>query len=411
MRILFGFLVLSALVLRASAQQISRQEMGVGLQTSSDHPDGVVRDLPNDYGEYLFGSPELRYTLNLNRNLAFEAEGSTSWNGVPSSVREGGHQTLALGGIKAGFRRGRWGFFGTSAAGAVSFSEGEGLFRTNGSIAYSRVTHFALRQGAAIEYSVSPRTVLRVDAAELLDAQFQRLYLRTPFKEVASYAGVPYHLLASFSVEHRFGRLETLDAPEDDRTTHGYSVGGLYEMGVREHLLDYSVRADGGGGAWVGVPIWRFISADAVAFDEPHDDHTAGYQDGGTFFAGFAGPKAGFRQGPFGFYVKTRPGVVRFSRTTTFQGFTENGYYYYQLHPKYDFALDTGLVLEYSPRKPGLRHVVTRFEGGSDFIHYHEVSLALSEQPRKGPAVYQVLPVSPQRQSGLVFLIGVGYTF
>jgi hypothetical protein len=410
MRILFGFLVLSALVLRASAQQISRQELGIGLQASSDLPNGEVPILKNQYGEYLFGSPELRYTFNLNRNLALEAEGSTSWNGVPVNVREGGHQTLGLGGIKAGFRRGRWGFFGTSAVGAASFSRGQGIYQRNGGIDYTRLTHFALRQGAAVEYSVSPRTVLRMDAAELLDAQFRKIFYQSPYLIEESFAGVPYHFLVSFSVEHRFGRLQTLDAPADDRTTHGYSIGGLYEMGVRQHLLQNDVRADGGGGAWVGVPVWRFISADVVAFDEPHDDHTDNLQDGGTYFAGFAGPKAGFRRGPFGFYVKTRPGVVRFSRTNTFQGFTDHGFYL-QDHPKYDFALDTGLVLEYSPAQRGLRHVVTRFEGGSDFIHYHATTVAVSQQQTHSPPVYQVIPVPPQRHSGLVFLIGVGYTF
>jgi hypothetical protein len=410
MRILLGSLMLTLLVLPVSAQQISRQEVGLGLQTSGDHPYGLVPELKGFYGEYLFGSPELRYTLNLNRNLALEAEGSTSWNGVPTSVREGGHQTLALGGIKAGFRRGRWGFFATSAAGAVSFSQAEGLYQPDGSIVYNRLTHFALRQGAAVELSVSQRTFLRFDAAELLDAQFRRIYVRTPSYEATSYSGVPYHLLTSVSVEHRFGALETLDAPADERKTHGYSVGGLYEMGVREHLLENDARADGGGGAWVGVPVWRFVSADVVAFDEPHDDHTDNLQDGGTLFAGFAGPKAGFRKGSFGFYGKARPGLVRFSRTEAAVSVSGRGIFF-QERPKYNFALDTGLVLEYSPAARGFRHVLTRFEGGSDFIHYHETSVATSYQPRRGPPVYEVDPAPPQRKSGLVFLVGVGYTF
>lgn len=401
-------LCLTCLAVPSFAQQITRHEAGVGFAFSTDTPFGGVADYPPQ-GRMSLASPELRYTFNLNRNVAFETELADSYNMETQNVREGGHQLLALGGIKAGIRRGRFGFFGTSAAGVASFSRGAETYPSVTNPAYQRVTHFALQQGAAIEYSATARTLFRLDVAELLDAQFRRDYVRTPSFSVTTFAGVPYHLLASLSVAHRFGGRQQLDAASAERIRHDLSVGGLYVMGIQEHLLENDVRADGGGGAWVGFPLWRFLSADLLAFDQPHQDHTAGAQDGGTTFASFLGPKIGFRKGPIGLYAKARPGIMRFSRTNLSATLTPVSFSSVD-RPKIDFAIDTGLVLDYIPPIRSHRMFV-RFEAGSDYIHYRGASLTDTTVRTNQPPLVGTAYFPPARHSNLLFLTGLGFCF
>ena len=397
---------------RAPAQQITRQELALGYAGVTDTSNGGNSVPAGNKGiRGLLSGPALRYTLNLNRNLALEAIGTGSLDSVPYSDREGGNQILALGGLKAGIRRGRFGFFGTFDLGATSFSHVQELTPL-GLESFDRVTHFTLQQGAALEISLSRRDFLRVDAGELLDTQFQRVFTNTPTFRVASYSGVPYHLQTSLTFAHRFGSMQPL-APEPDRSNaHNLSLGGFLVTGIRQHLLSYDTHADGGGGAWVGIPLWRFLSADLVAYDQPHDDRTAGPQDGGTSFSAFAGPKLGFRKGPLGLFVKARPGLERFSRTNTFQNFYATPYVNTD-HPKIDFALDTGLVLEFSPPARTRRHPFLRFEGGSVYTHYSLADLQYVNQVPHAPILLQTgnAYYPPQRHSSLVFLTGAGFSF
>ena len=399
----------------AGAQQISHQEVTAGEVISTDTPSGGTPSVCSSTRGGLT-APMVRYTFNVNRYFAVESSVANSTDGVVINDHEGGRQLLALGGIKAGLRWHKFGVFGTSAAGVASFShtlQAVGLVPPQ----FGHTTHFALQQGVALEFYPRPRTFVRFDVAELLQAQFQRVYFMTQYIGEESYGVVPYHTAVSLTIGHRFGELKELETPEPSFHKPNYSMGGFFNVEMREHILNWNVRAEGGGGAWVGIPLWRFVSADVIAYDHPHDDHTANVQDGGTTFASFAGPKIGFRLGQFGLYAKARPGIMRFSRTNYFQGQKEDALHHVipviGNRPTIDFALDTGGVFEYTPAARSLRHMVVRFEGGSTYIHYHGADLTV-QNPGVGlqpaPDVTNFY-FAPQRHSSMLFLTGVGFSF
>jgi hypothetical protein len=331
----------------------------------------------------------------------------------PTWLREGGHQLLILGGLKAGVRRRHLGVYGRLDAGAASYTRGDEFLTTPPT--YYRETHFALQPGVAVEGYVSKRTILRFDVDESLNASFRKIYQQTPSFESASPGFVPHHLGLALSVEHRFGAFE--DAPELSPQTEHFSVGAIFPLQIREHLLNQDVRVEGGGGAWIGIPLWRFLSADVVAFDIPHDDHTAGSQDGGTSFSAFAGTKIGFHLGRLGLFVKGRPGIARFSRTE-FDTSQLGDRIYIVDKPQVQFALDTGGVIEYTP----FRHAVLRFEAGDAFIHYHghtvTDSISVGHASTNSPAVNRSPTVvvesvyyPPAHNSSILFLTGLGWSF
>jgi hypothetical protein len=345
--------------------------------------------------------------------VALEASATDSFNMQPTWLREGGHQLLILGGLKAGVRRRHFGVYGRLDAGAASYTRGDELLTAPPT--YYRETHFALQPGVAVEGYVSKRTVLRLDVDESLNASFRKIQLQTPTFEAYSPGFVPHHLGLALSVEHRFGAFK--DAPEMSPKTEQFSVGAMFPLQIREHLLENDVRVEGGGGAWIGTPLWRFLSADVVAFDIPHDDHTAGAQDGGTSFSAFAGPKIGFHLGRLGLFVKGRPGISRFSRTN-FETSLIEGLFDSVNKPQVQFALDTGGVIEYAP----FRHTVLRFEAGDAFIHYHghsvtdtvSVGSALAKLPDaiSGPVVQSESSYyAPAHNSSILFLTGLGWRF
>lgn len=388
-------------------QELSRHEVAVGVSASTDHPNGgtVVASYYTSAG---FISPKVRYTFNLNRSVALESSLQDSFNGIAVNIREGGHQLAVLGGVKAGIRRERFGLFGTSEVGAASFTRGQGTSIMGGPFQWTRETHFALQQGVATELYTSRRTIVRLDFAEFLDTQFQKTYFSSPQLIIQSYGKVRYHAATSVTVAHRFGKLSEMPEPGETKPTTGFSLGALFPMEMREHLLDAEVRAEGGGGAWVGFPIWRWFSGDAIAFDHPHADPDTTEQDGGTAFAAYVGPKVGFHVGRLGLYAKARPGIMRFSRTDVMNTNSANGLQL-ALHPKIDFALDTGLVAEYSPASRVLSHAVLRFEGGSTYIHYHGANL--TEVVIARPVTTNVYYSPPYRASSFLFLAGIGYRF
>ncbi|MGD0446391.1 MAG: hypothetical protein ABSA39_20845 [Edaphobacter sp.] len=408
------FLASSVLFLhpRANAQQITRHEVGLGLYAQSDTP---YAGTSAAYKLYL-GGPLARYTFNLNRSVALEASATDSWNMEPTDAllnRVGGHQLLVLGGLKAGVRRQHFGLYGKLEAGAASYTRGAVAadFNTDLTFQYFRETHFALQPGVAIEWYVSKRNILRLDIDESLNASFKKILFQSPFEEVYSPGSVPHHLGLALTAEHRFGSFQ--DASEFTPKTESVTVGAFFPLQIREHLLEQDAPVLGGGGAWIGTPIWRFLSADIIAFDIPHDDHTAGAQDGGTSFSAFAGPKLGFHLGRLGLFVKARPGITRFSRTD-FGVNLVGSIFFVTNRPQVQFTLDTGGVIEYSP----FRHAVLRFEAGDAFIHYHShvVIDTISGREASTHTVGISSSVSaadypPMHNSSILFLTGLGWRF
>jgi hypothetical protein len=402
---LFRFLLLPGVLVPMVmfGQQITRTELGVGYygQTNTNF---VGTELASRSG---YSGPFARLSFNLNQSVALEASAFDSANLVASDNKVGGHQVLVLGGIKAGLRRRQFGVFGRLDAGAASYSRGLELIEVeNGRVLnvpplYFRETHFALEPGVTVEGYLGHRTIIRADVDENLNAIFRTVY--HVGGDLYQYLGgyVPHHLGVSLSVEHRFGSIEE-DAPVFSPKPKHFSVGGYFPLQIRGQTVNSNAPALGGGGAWIEAPVFRFLSADVVAFDLPHDDFTAGAQDGGTPFAAFAGPKAGFHLNRFGVFVKARPGVTRFSRTESDLTLTSDGQFIAVNHPQYQFSLDTGGVFEYTPE----RHVQLRLEAGDDLIFYHAHSIVFSYPGEQGIAT-----VPATHASSMLFLVGAGWRF
>jgi hypothetical protein len=319
--------------------------------------------------------------------------------------KDGGHQALFLAGVKAGIRRRRFGMFGRLDAGAASYSRGVELVEVlNGQVLgppfYYRETHFALEPGASIEFYPTQRLIVRADVDENLNAAFRTLNFITPDEYQAFGGVVPHHLGIGISLERRFGSLQS--APAASATSEHFSVGAYFALQIREQTLISNAPALGGGGAWIEIPGWRFLSFDVIAFDIPHDDHTAGKQDGGTAFAAFAGPKIGFHSNKMGIFAKARPGVTRFSRTQSSLTLSDSGQFTSVWHPQYQFSLDTGAVFEYTP----VKHVVIRLEAGDDLIFYHAHNIAYDYPEDSG-----IETVPATHRSSMLFLAGLGWRF
>lgn len=203
-----------------------------------------------------------------------------------------------------------------------------------------------------------------------------------------------------------FGKLCDYDGERGTPESKGHSVGGLYALSIRQHLLLGEVHAFGGGGVWVEAPAWRFVSFDVVAMDHPKNDVTSNVQDGGSTFQAYAGPKVGFRVGSVGLYAMARPGLVRFSCVNTFQGMNANGTFISTDHPKIDFSLDTGLVLQYVPKARALRHVVTRFEAGSIVDFY--LDSYTDDEFRAGDSTHEDIHVCCTAAQQCVVLVRFG---
>jgi hypothetical protein len=118
-----------------------------------------------------------RFTYNVTRNFAVEAEGNFFPKENRLSFRTGGRAIQGLFGIKLGKRYKRFGFFGKARPGFISYSQGlfefvpttptfdpsaQILTRTE------RLTHFAADIGGVIEFYPSRRIFTRIDAGDTI---------------------------------------------------------------------------------------------------------------------------------------------------------------------------------------------------------------------------------------------------
>jgi hypothetical protein len=124
----------------------------------------------NDYGDPLV-EPGVggRLTYNLNDNFAVEGELNLYPRSHEGDPTVSGRKTLALFGVKAGARKGRFGFFGKARPGFIYFSrrlefaciavgDDDGCLLSK--------TNFAFDLGGVVEFYTSRRTFLRFDVGD-----------------------------------------------------------------------------------------------------------------------------------------------------------------------------------------------------------------------------------------------------
>jgi hypothetical protein len=380
----------------ASAQQFTHQEIGLGLQsqTASLYVDVAPSAVPDYIGpRHIFAGPFGRYTWNLSPSLALE--GSLGYlPGYQTSFGvDNGHELLALAGVKAGWRRRRFGLYGKIEPGLASFSPGLNVqIHPDQPTDYQRRTNFALDTGGVLELYPSARTILRFDVSQTLIAEYDQVLIRSPGFLDLHEGHLADHLGLAFSLAHRFGAFH--DETERFPARQPIDIGVLYSLQQRLHLSFAQMQANSGGGAFLSWNFSRYLSFDTTAFYSPHKDGFIFPQDGGTTTNAFAGFKAGIRRGRMGYFAKVRPGAIQFSRTVWREAPPA-----IQWEKTTDFALDSGGILEVYPA----RHLLLRAEAGNTYIHYHAADIHL---PRNQDLYY-----TPRRRSSITIVFGGGVRF
>lgn len=378
------------------AQQFTRQEIGLGLQsqTASLFVDVAPSSVPDYIGPpHIFAGPLGRSTWNLSPSLALE--GSLAYlPGYQTSFGvDNGHELLALAGVKAGWRRRRFGLYGKIEPGLASFSPGLNVqIYASQPTDYERRTNFALDTGGVLELYPSQRTILRFDLSQTLLAEYDQVLVRTPSFLDLHEAHLADHLGLAVSIAHRYGAFH--DETEQSPARQPIDIGVLYSLQQRVHLSLAQMQANSGAGAFLSWNFSRYLSFDTTAFYSPQKDGFIYPQDGGTTTDAFAGLKAGIRRDRMGYFAKLRPGILQFSRTVWQENLPA-----IQWEKTTDFALDSGGILEVYPS----RHTLLRAEAGNTYIHYHAAEIHL---PQNTDLYY-----APRRRSSITLLFGGGVRF
>ena len=147
----------------ATAPPVTERKFEVGVHFSMLSYD--------DYGDHQF-EPGVggRLTYNFNDNLAVEGELNFYPRSHEGDPTVSGRKTLALFGVKAGGRKGRFGFFGKARPGFIHFSrrlEFSCIDAGEGDCSLSN-TNFAFDVGGVTEFRLSPRTLLRFDLGDTI---------------------------------------------------------------------------------------------------------------------------------------------------------------------------------------------------------------------------------------------------
>lgn len=382
---LAALLLVSATPHGARAQQYMAQEAAAGLQTVSSRT-------------HLFSGPSGAYTWNFSPHAGLDTNFAWITGYQQGGYADDGHELLFTAGIKAGWRSQRWGIFGRVAPGLASFDHGVGVaYYPSTTFTWYRRTHFALDDGAVVEYYPTRHTLIRLDAEQTLLTEFDQVVLRQgPFEQILE-GHVASHLGLGLSAGYRFGERQIHSTPRARSAVPRFDLGALYALHLRTHLLSWDLEPNGGSGAWGDYNFSRWGAVDVTAFDLPHDDHTANFQDGGKTFEAYAGLKAGFRTRRFGYFAKFRQGAIRFGRTLQEEDFTSTTFFV-RFDKFYDLAFDTGGVLEFYPWK----HLVLRTDIGDDVIWYRPRTVTENGAPAS---------ISGQSASSFLFLTGVGLRF
>ena len=414
--ILTGLICLAAGERTAATQQYTRQEAGAGIVAVTASP----WDADSTGPRHLFSGPDGRYTWNLSPSLAVEGSVGYVTGYQKIDGTDNGHELLTLGGVKAGWRGRRFGFYGKMEPGIASFTPG---LTTLSPATYSgagpppdfkvvnaRRTDFAVDLGGVFEAYPTRRTIIRLDLGATLIAEYDqvlwRLYTPSGFVwlEAIQPGHIAQHAAMELSVEHRFGgmREETERAPQRSPLDAGiqFSLDQRVHEGGAEPILPNRAA-----GAWLSWNFSRYFSLDGTAFYSPTNDHLDYPQDGGRDLMVVGGLKAGIRRSRMGYFVTARPGMMQFSRTNTYQDFYDNPPVI-RWAKTTDFVADVGGALEVYPA----RHFLFRADIGDATVHYHQADLRYANTPRLTFTPVNVYYPPFQRPS-IVTQFGVGWRF
>ena len=152
-----------------------------------------------------------RFSYNINKQIAVEGELNYFPDDNDDFV-EGGRKTQVLGGIKAGFRKDRYGLFAKARPGFVAFGAlldcPRGVAATSGFCVTSSKVYTALDLGGVIEIYPSSRSVIRFDVGDTMVFTKDRVFFKfLPGDEFASIllpGGLKHNPQVSVGIGFRF---------------------------------------------------------------------------------------------------------------------------------------------------------------------------------------------------------------
>jgi len=372
--IYYAFLIL-LLRVQAFSQQFARNELTVGaaLQTYSAQGcipigSGPLCQPETDYYAFV-SAPVITYTRNLSPSLALEGTFRPSSQFLTASTLGAGRQTLALGGVRTGWRGQRWGFYGKVQTGVASYSCGSYENYPSPYSNCARVTHFALEYGGTVEYRLNARWSLRADGANLTMLDFDKILQRYSDGSPLVYlqGAVRQHFDAAIGATRSFGR--TRDAkPERVPEKQDWDSGVTFALQPRTQPEFGFLNAYPEWGLWSSWNFSKHLAWDTTLL---HSGRNPGAEDidfqaGGRAFEALSGIKIGIRRDRMGYFAKVRPGIMTFGQTERQIIVHANNTVTFDNGMFSNFVLDTGAVLEVYP----LRHSILRFEAGDATIFY-----------------------------------------
>lgn len=416
----------------AQAQEpVVPSKIEVGIQFSS-----LTINLPStafgaatvnrDYSEAGFGG---RFTFNLNRNIALEAEGNFFPHENFSEPASSGRLLQGQFGIKAGKRFGSFGIFAKGRPGFASFSKaltqvGTITIDVNGVptpfpvFGSRRKTHFSMDLGGVLEFYPSQKILTRIDIGDTIIHYGAGSFF--PFGlSVTSDSRTSHNLQISAGIGLRFGSVQ----PEQPRSQVRQKNERRFEVGAQfssfgltqhEHFFGFppfvppsdfrdTINLAGFGGR-ITYNITPNFALEVQGDFYPKDNFFVNNaRAGGRLLQGQGGVKAGKRFESFGIFAKARPGVVSFSKSLAINDLDPTfGFPIFSQERKNYFSMDIGGVLEFYPS----RRIVARFDGGDTMIHYRS-----SEMPVIIFPAAQTFLTPAETTHNFQFSAGVGYQF
>jgi hypothetical protein len=370
----------------------SRVEMGAQISVQTATAGSTV---DNDVG---FG---YRLTYNFSPNFALDGQfdfyprHDPPLPSLATDFQEGGQRLAAMGGLKAGWRRQRFGLFGKVRPGIVSFSSVAPALATS---PFERRTHLALDLGGVFEYYPTSRLILRFDAGEMLIRQDDRA---TPLSG-GVIAIAPGEVVSFFQIStglsYRLGRVSEVEtrSPAKAVSRRRFEVGGQFGMLSIQGSL-FQLRDEPGYGGRFTFNAYPWLSFDSILDYFYRNNHISDTQEGGSILQGWFGPKAGIRRRKMGAFLKFEPGFTSYSTTLTNEQVRTPPFpFHWQTH----FAFNAGGVIEFYPSS----RATVRFDVGHIQVFYGAVA---------------VMPLLPQgsttapgyEKTGLSMSTGFGWRF
>ncbi|HEV7743873.1 MAG TPA: hypothetical protein VGO56_02650 [Pyrinomonadaceae bacterium] len=405
-------------------------KLEIGVQFSSLTFPGQPID-PNAVSVYR-GNTEAgaggRFTFNLNRHIALEAEGNFFPHENFNDPSRSGRLLQGQFGLKAGKRFGKFGLFAKARPGFASFSKVLAEVDTvtitdpNGQpftfpiFGERRKTRFSMDVGGVLEFYPSRAVLTRIDVGDTI-IRYPGDSLFPLGVSLLPRARTTHNLQISAGIGFRFGALLPEDvvpqSHNDERKR--FEVGAQFSsLGLQqvEHstfnfLVPFpdfrdTMTQPGFGGRFTYNLTPNFaleVQTDFYPQDLPFINNG---RAGGRILQGQAGVKAGKRFEKFGVFAKGRPGIVSFSKAVRIDDFDPTfGFPIARPARKSYFSFDLGGVFEFYPTP----RIVTRFDGGDTMIRYTSFEFPVGLFP------LQTFRAPAETIHNFQFGAGVGFRF